>query len=284
MARTLPAGLASLVEGLEFDQATVVTLAMIAEIAEREHLATPAKVLAARLRERGWLLPTMQRGVYEFAPGSHAGAYGRGETTRELQAALCAHPGVDAALTLQSAAWAHGVADRSPSRLEIAVARRSDARVLARAGRVTVFAPALAPAVRHSVPVLEPASVLAQVAARPNHVRSWASAVEWFPDLAALVEADDVVTEASALTAAARARLGYLLSGVRPDVARRIEEAGTSTTYLGPRERGSARRHDSRWRVVDSLLPFDPRELPSAAPDGVEASGLRRRREASARS
>jgi hypothetical protein len=47
MARTLPAGLAPLVEGLELDQATVVTLAMIVEIAERERLATPAKVLVS---------------------------------------------------------------------------------------------------------------------------------------------------------------------------------------------------------------------------------------------
>lgn len=284
MARTLSAGLAPVVERLELDQATVVTLAMIAEIAEQERLATPAKVLAARLRERGWLLPTRQRGVYEFAPGSHAGSYGRGETTRELQAALRAHPGVDAALTLQSAAWAHNVADRSPARLEIAVPRRSDARGLARAGRVTVFAPVLVPVVRHSVPVLEPASVLAHMAAHPNHVRSWASAAEWFPDLAALAEVDDILTEASALTAAGRARLGYLLSGLRPDAARQIQGAATSTTYLGLRERGSARRHDSRWKVVDSLLPFDPREFPSAAPDGNGAGGVQRHREASVRS
>lgn len=273
MARTLPAGLAPLVEGLELDQATVVTLAMIAEIADREQLATPVKVLAARLRERGWLLPTTQRGVYEFAPGAHAGAYGRGETTRELQAALCAHPEIDAALTLQSAAWAHGVADRSPSRLEIAAGSRADLRLLARAGRVTVFTPALVPGVRHSVPVLEPASVLAHMAAHPGHVRSWPSALEWFPDLAALAETDDVLTEASALTAAGRARLGYLLSGVRPDAAGRITSAGTSTTYLGPRGRGSAKRHDSRWQVVDSLLPFDPRGLPSVAPDEPGTSG-----------
>jgi len=277
MARTLPAGLAALVEGLELDQATVVTLAMIAEIADREHLGTPAKVLAARLRERGWLLPTTQRGVYEFAPGAHAGAYGRGETTLGLQAALRAHPEIGAALTLQSAAWAHGVADRSPSRLEIAAGSRADVRLLVRAGRVIVFAPALPPVVHHSVPVLGPASVLAHMAAHPGHVRSWAGALEWFPDLASLAELDDVVAEASALTVAGRARLGYVLSGVRPDVVERIGSAGTSTTYLGPRGRGSALRHDSRWQVVDSLLPFDPRELPSVVPDEPVASGSGRR-------
>jgi hypothetical protein len=70
------------------------------------------------------------------------------------------------------------------------------------------------------------------------------------PGRASLAETDDVLTEASALTAAGRARLGYLLSGVRPDVAGRITSAGTSTTYLGPRGRGLAKRHDSRWQVV----------------------------------
>ena len=36
---------------------------------------TATRTVATRLRERGWLLPTGQRGVWEFAPAAVAGAY-----------------------------------------------------------------------------------------------------------------------------------------------------------------------------------------------------------------
>ena len=114
-ARTLPRGLAPIVEALELDQVDLVTVGMIDEIRLRAGLSTPASELATRLRARGWLLATPQRGVYEFAPGSHAGPLSRGSLTLPLQAALRAHPRADVGLTFQFAAWALGVADRAPS-------------------------------------------------------------------------------------------------------------------------------------------------------------------------
>jgi hypothetical protein len=60
----------------------------------------------------------------------------------------------------------------------------------------------------------------------------------------------------------ATARLGYLLQGLRPDIVEQI--AGPSTkTWFGPRR--TVIRHDSRWQVADTLLPFDPRTLETAA-------------------
>src|SRR5690242_11112329 len=90
--RTLPSGLASIVEALELDQVGLVTTQMLEDLRRRAGLATPARVIASRLRERGWLLPTRRRGVYEFAPGSHAGAVSRGDYTLQLQAVLAASP------------------------------------------------------------------------------------------------------------------------------------------------------------------------------------------------
>ena len=56
-------------------------------------------------------------------------------------------------------------------------------------------------------------------------------------------------------------RAGYLLSGMRPDL---IVEIGRdfepkSKARFGPR--ANALRNDERWKVSDTLLPFDPREL-----------------------
>src|ERR1700689_2832648 len=92
----------------------------LAVLAEQAGLRTPAKVIAARLRATGWLLPTAQRGVYEFAPGSHAGAYGHGDPFIDLRAAMLAEH-YPVAVALQSALWLHGIAERAPDRHELAV-------------------------------------------------------------------------------------------------------------------------------------------------------------------
>jgi hypothetical protein len=84
--RSLSRQLAPLVAELELRQPTLVTLRELAILAEEAGLRTPAKVVAARLRATGWLLPTGQRGVYEFAPGAHAGPYGHGDPLSHCRA------------------------------------------------------------------------------------------------------------------------------------------------------------------------------------------------------
>lgn len=261
--RTLPRGLAPLVEELELDQAHLVRTQDLERLRIRAGLSTPANVLAARLRERGWLLATPRRGVYEFAPGAHAGALSRGDVTLALQSFLRARPELQAGLTMQSAAWALDVADRAPTRLEIAVNSRAVARslipALGRRARILVFAPQLPWETRRSVPVLSADSVLVHMAAHPIAVRSWASALEWLPDLAALAATERLETELAGRPAAAAARLSYLLSGMRPDVAERIAPAPRGKVYFGPR--GPLLRHDAHRQVADTVLPFDPRSL-----------------------
>src|SRR3984893_14900352 len=111
--RSLSRQLAPLVAELELRQPTLVTLDELAHLAEEQGLGTPAKVVAARLRATGWLLPTAQRGVYEFAPGSHAGPYGHGDPFIDLRAAtLASHYPV--AVALQSGVWLPGIAERAP--------------------------------------------------------------------------------------------------------------------------------------------------------------------------
>jgi hypothetical protein len=257
LTRTIPASLAPVLEQLELEQADLVTMSHLDEVVRSAGLGTQTRTVAARLRERGWLLATGQRGVWEFAPAAVAGAHSRGGPTRLLRAAL-SRTEITCGLTFQAAAWASGLADRAPARVEVAAADERSAALLPAGLDVSVFVPRLPYAAAKGVPVLLPASVLTHMAASPTRVRSWASAIEWLPEVAAEVAADDVLAELHARPATVSARLAYLLQGLRPDIAARIVGPATKT-WFGPRRK--VVRHDSRWQIADTLLPFDPRAL-----------------------
>ena len=266
--RTLPRGLAAVVETLELDQVRLITAIELERLRCQLGVATPAKVLAARLREHGWLLKTPRRGVYEFAPGAHAGALSRGDATLSLQSALAARPDMAAGLTMQSAAWARGDADRLPQRLEIAAATpaaaRSLARVLGDDARVTVFTPQLPWEHRRGAPTLSAESLVVHMAARPRDVRSWTSALEWLPDVATAATAERLQAEIAGRPDSVATRTAYLLSGLRPDLAAKVSPARTSgKVYFG--SRGPLLRHDQVLQVADTVLPFDPRTLTAVA-------------------
>jgi len=251
------------------DQPVLVTTADLESIRLRAGVATPTKQVALRLRERGWLLPTAHRGVYEFAPGAHAGALSSGQVTLPLQAVLHARPELRAFLTLQSAAWAMGLADRAPARLEVAAPNLATTerlnRLLRKDARVLTFEPKLPSPPHRGVPTMAPESVLVHMAARPRDVRSWSSALEWLPDLAAELTEDQLRVELGGRPATVSTRASYLLDGLRPDLALQIAPLGHGSVHFGSRK-GASRRHDSRLHVTDSLLPFDPRTLSSVAP------------------
>jgi hypothetical protein len=257
MTRTIPASLAPVLEQLELEQADLVTMSRLDELVRSAGVGTQTRTVAARLRERGWLLATGQRGVWEFVPAAVAGAYSRGGPTRLLRAAL-ARADVMCGLTFQAAAWALGLADRAPRRVEVAAANDRSAAQLPAALDVSVFMPRLPYGAAKGVPVLRPASVLAHMAATPTRVRSWASALEWLPEVAAEATEDDVLAELGGRAATVSARMGYLIQSLRPDIAARILGPKTKT-WFG--RRSKTLRHDSRWQVADTLLPFDPRAL-----------------------
>ena len=261
MTRSIPPSLGPVLAELELAGADLVTSAQLGEILRTAGVRTETHIVAARLRELGWLLPTGQRGVWEFAPAAVAGPYSRGGHTRLLRSVL-ARAEVACGLTFQAAAWANGLADRAPSRVEVAAATERDARRLPRELDVSVFAPRLGYITAKGVPTLRPASVLTHMATSPSHVRSWTSALEWLPDVAAEAPAADVLAELQDRHATVAARLGYLLQGLRPDIAGQVTGPSTKT-WFGPRS--SVIRHDSRWQIADTLLPFDPRNLEAAS-------------------
>lgn len=265
VTRAISPSMAGILEQLEIDQPALVTTAELAEIANARGVRTPAKVIAARLRERGWLLPTTRRGVYEFAPAAVAGPFSRQDPVTPLRAFLADAPDARAALTFQAAAWAYGLADRVPSRIEVAAADRTIAKRLPDAVDASVFDPRLPYQRAKAVPVLAPESVLVHMAARPTEVRSWSSALEWLPGVAAGAAWPALATELHERASTVRARTGYLISGMRPDLADAIEQGADlhGKTWFGPRR--TLVRHDSRWGIADTILPFDPRRLGSVA-------------------
>lgn len=106
MARSIPSSLAALVEHLELERKSTVTLEEISRIAEGQGLRTPGRIIAHRLARLGWLLPTPVRGTWEFAPAERPGAIPNADPLLPFRALLSAsHRDLPAAVALGSALW-----------------------------------------------------------------------------------------------------------------------------------------------------------------------------------
>lgn len=260
--RTLSRALAEIVTELELEAPTLVDLADLAALAARHGIRTRARELASRLRERGWLLATTRPGVYEFAPGAHAGPYGHGDPFIDLRAELRAHPDRPATLALGSALWLHGLAERAPNRHEVAVAPGSAVSAgLARVYRVVHFQAHAQATILQGLPVHSPATILVHLAARPTQVRSWAPVLDVLPDLLERADVPDLIDELAGRPGSVRARLGYLLSGLLSETESHtlgLHPTG-SVVWFGPR--ATVRRTDRFWGVVDTVLPEHPSQV-----------------------
>lgn len=260
MTRSLPSWLAPVVEQLELDQPAVVSTADIRVMLDELGIAASARDVARRLRERGWLLLTGVRGVYEFAPGANAGPFGTGDPFRLVTAVLAGRPASGVAVALGSAVWAHGMTDRAPDKVEVAFP--SDERVPASIrslARVVTFDGRAAYEVRKGVPVHSLAAVLVHMASKPRVVRSWGAVVDWLPDVASAVDLAAIEEELVDRPESVRRRVGYLLQGVRPDIAVHLRGSSTAKIWFG--SRGPLIRNSEPWAVADTVLPFDPAQL-----------------------
>ena len=260
MTRSIPKGLAPVIERLELDQREIVTLEELTEIAAEAGVRTAPALIAHRLRKRGWLLSTGLSGVWEFAPGALAGPYSRGGPLLPVRAAFALMPELPAAVALTSAAWTYGLADRAPSQIELAV--KPGERVpagLCRRARVLRFDARLNPVERRGVRVQRFETILVHLAARPSHVKSWGAVAEWLGDIVADAVEVDILSELVDRPRAVRVRLAYLLQGLWPELAQRVGADAGTKVWFGPRKK--LRRHDQQWHIADSILPFDPTQF-----------------------
>jgi predicted transcriptional regulator of viral defense system len=265
MTRAISPSLGPIVTELELDAPEVITMADLKALATGVGVDTEPRVLADRLRKRGWLLPTATAGVWEFAPGAHAGPIGHGDPFLELRAALAGRPSLEAAVCLMSALAAHGLTDRAPDRLDVAVKTKTPIPAgLRRATRVVIFDANLTPEMTRGVPIHQPATVLVHLAARPTDVREWRAIADVLPDLTDQVLLADIDGELSDRPRSVRVRLAYLVQAVAPDLADHLippGERGRSAPKVWFGRRGTLKRHSARFSVADTLLPFDPASL-----------------------
>ena len=260
--RTITPQMAKILERLELERPLLVTSVELTAMLKEEHIATPAPVFAARMREKGWFMSTDQRGVWEFAPAEVAGPYSSMDPLLTFKSFAAAHPNMHLALATQAAAWALGLADRAPATIDAILPKLSTKRPAAPNGlRLLSFAPQLNTIEARGVAVLTPESLIVHMTSRPTQVRSWQSASEWLPDVAAELKPERVVAELCGRPQAVVARTGYLLQGMRPDLSKTIAATmgPTSKVRFGPR--ATSLRNDEHWGIADTLLPFDPRDL-----------------------
>ncbi len=248
----------------------MVPVPQIAALMARTAMRTPTRVAIQRLAERGWLLPTGIRGVWEFAPGARAGPFSDGDPFLPVRAVLAAGPDVPAdarpCVTLGSALWQHDLADRAPDVPEVAVPETGMVSIpLRRLCRVVRFSARVEPVqLRGGLLVHAPATILVHLAHRPRHVRSWASVLENLARLLAASDEAQIHAELEGRPHATRVRLAYLLSGVAPALAGRLGATPRGKVWFGPR--GLLRRHDAQLQVADTVLPVAPGTL-AALPD-----------------
>ena len=263
MARTLSRGLAPVVEQLELERPQVVTLRDIEGICAAESVGTEPRIVASRLKKAGWLLPTGQRGAWEFAPAELAGSYPSYDPLLPIKAFAAANPGAMPMLRGQTAAWAMGLADRAPSVVEVALDTETHAS-MPKGISTCAYHTMLPPRRVKGTSSLAPEAVIIQMAERPSTVRSWESAVEWLPDVMVEMSAEATLEELQGRSAATAQRTGYLLQGTRPDIAERIFQT-TKPKSVARFGQGSARRSNSKWMIADAKLPWNPEKMEGTA-------------------
>ena len=263
MTRTISASIAGILEYLELERPKVITMEELTELLKAENVKTPARIVAARLRKKGWLFPTGQRGVWEFVSAEVAGAYPSYNPLIGLLSYLAKHPGSSCGLTFQAAAWAYGYADRIPVRPEVATKEASISRALPLSLSASIFSPTLSYEILKDVPVLARESVIIHMCEKPSAVRSWESVLDWVAELASDISSDKLMEELYMRPQTVKSRTGYLLKGLRTDISDLIykEYSPKNKTWFGPRRK--LLRHNNKWLIADTLLPFDPEKLES---------------------
>jgi hypothetical protein len=130
---------------------------------------------------------------------------------------------------------------------------------LRRTYRVVRHNPRLEPVKIHGVPVHRSATILVHLAHRPANVRSWTGVLDRLRDLLEACAYEELARELEGRPHTTSVRFAYLTSGIRPELAERMKIEPAGKVWFGPR--GKLRRHDARWNIADTVLPFHPAKL-----------------------
>jgi len=260
MTRNISKKLSAIISNLELEGAVYVTMEMLGKLAKENDIATEVPLVAMRLREAGWLLPTTQKGVWEFAPAAVAGPYSNNDPLGALKAFRVKNPNKECYLCLQCAAWALGLANRLPTSIEIAMPElvpKQQAKELS----LYKYSTTLESITIKGVESLAPEAIIVHIASNPKIIRSWDSAMEWIPDVVYETDSDRILEELSTKTNSVKARTGYLLEGMYPNAADAIYESFTPVSKIRFGQREVSIRNNEKWKIADTVLPFNPKNL-----------------------
>lgn len=253
--RNVTRQMAPLVQQLELEQPRVVTREQLESWSTSVGLDWPVQVTVRRLREAGWLLDLKTRGVWEFAPGARAGAFGSGDPLIELRATLAHRPSLPLSVGAESAAYLLGLVSRRP---DVEVIGAPDGVRLPKAlseMRLVRWVPKESSVVKGGLPVWSVDTLLAFMGAKPAAYRDWPNVGEWLRQGVERANPQSVEAELQGRSRSAWARVAYLLSkgGKELEAQQLLDSAppGTGPFYLG-RRRGSG-RYDARFDVVDTF-------------------------------
>lgn len=253
-ARTVPQGLAPLVQLLELEQPHVVTAAQVRGWSSEAGISWPADLVIRRLREKGWLLDLATRGVWEFAPAARAGTYGSGDPLIELRATLARDHSAPYAVAAESAAYLLGLGSRRPEREVVGAPSGVRPPKAFSAFRVVSWVPRTPLLQRDSLPTWSAATLIAFMGTRPSGYRDWPNAGEWLAQATAGVGDEDLARELNGRARSAWARTAYLLDrGGASARARELLSAappGSGPYYVGARRREG--RYAKAFDVIDS--------------------------------
>ncbi len=256
-ARTIPPGLAEIVEALELEQPRVITTPEIGELARRYGIKSGASEVVRRLRKRGWLLPSAVRGAWEFVPGSRAGRFTSGDPHAAFRGALALNPTFPGQLAYESAAWLLGLSSRQPVRHVISLPPSSRTPSLASEYRVVRARPKLPTKIIDGLPVWTIESLLVGMAQHPTSFRDWPNVLEWLPQAVASVDPAKLARELDGQPRSVSTRTAYLLErgGASSDLLKQPAFALPSDpplVYFGSRARPG--HYVRKYNLRDAVL------------------------------
>ncbi len=261
MTRTISHSMSGILEDLELESKKYVTADELSVLAEKYGVLSDPYKIAIRLKQLGWLLPTSQRGIWEFASASMAGPYSKNEALRDIIIFQIANSEVECYLCLQTAAWAMGLADRIPSVKELAFLKIPRTR-FPKSIAAFRYKPVIEPRKVKDVLCLVPESIIVHIASKPDIVQSWESAMEWIPDVIYETTIESILLELSDKNDSVKRRTGYFLQAMYPDAAEAVYDSITKpASKIRFGGRNPALRNDEKWMISDTALPFSPKEM-----------------------
>jgi predicted transcriptional regulator of viral defense system len=249
--------LASVVEQLELDGASIVTVADLARLSGTNISADAARQVAYELQRTGWLGRLRTKNAWEFLPGARGGPIGSEDRFVEFRARRATDPEWGGVLAMESAATLHGLAQRLPAQ-EVVALPHGEIFPKAFSGhwryvRLDVGRDGIT--LVNALPTWTLDALIVGIAARPSGYRDVAGLGQWLEQAAQRVDTDAVIGLLEPQKPATRQRAAYLLSAALfHDKADSVLRAypPRQPVWLGPRAAGG--HFDGRCMVNDTLL------------------------------